>query len=236
MVIQKIEAEYKKRIEVIYRMDAIKSLFEINYASVFISVFIILAGIKAIISLFEWLFRKFGLENKWMRQKREYHEVINKTSENLSKLQEKHNKDNSDIIGCLSAFINETRKKDEELKTEMRYFSNNRIDDRAQLLEIQKELTNSIKSISDANSIRDNQINNLMIAQREILANEINLKYKYYISLHGIPEDEVDEFTNLHLAYKGCGGNSSGDAKYEYCINHLPIIPVETKLVLNHKS
>ncbi|MCI8356689.1 MAG: hypothetical protein HFI51_00870 [Lachnospiraceae bacterium] len=71
-----------------------------------------------------------------------------------------------------------------------------------------------------------------MIAQREILADKINDKYKFYISINGIPEDEVDEFTNLHQAYKGVGGNHSGDAKYEYCMNHLPVIPVETKLVM----
>lgn len=47
-----------------------------------------------------------------------------------------------------------------------------------------------------------------------------------------MPDDEIDEFTNLHAAYKECGGNHSGDAKYEYCINHLPIIPVKTDLVL----
>lgn len=71
-----------------------------------------------------------------------------------------------------------------------------------------------------------------MAAQREVLADKINEKYKYYISIKGIPEDEVDEFTNLHTAYKGVGGNHSGDAKYEYCINHLQVIPVKTKLVI----
>ena len=76
------------------------------------------------------------------------------------------------------------------------------------------------------------QLDNLMAAQREILADKINEKYKFYISIKGIPDDEVDEFTNLHAAYKGVGGNHNGDVKFEYCINHLPVIPVETKLVI----
>ena len=71
----------------------------------------------------------------------------------------------------------------------------------------------------------DARIAQLMTAQREILADRINEKYKYYLSLNGIPEDEVDDFTNLHAAYKGVGGNHSGDAKYEYCMNHLAHIP-----------
>lgn len=91
--------------------------------------------------------------------------------------------------------------------------------DRARFEDIQRELGDSVKKIQD-----------LTRAQREILADRINEKYKCYISLHGIPEDEVEEFTDLHTAYKGLGGNHSGDAKYEYCRDHLPVIPVETKL------
>lgn len=81
-------------------------------------------------------------------------------------------------------------------------------------------------------ALQTDYIDNLILAQREVLADKINEKYKYYISINGIPEDEVDEFTNLYTAYKGVGGNHSGDAKYEYCINHLPVIPVETKLLV----
>ena len=108
----------------------------------------------------------------------------------------------------------------------------NRKNDRKQSLEIQKELTDSIKNIVEYNSNKDKQIDNLMAAQREVLADKINQKYKYYISIKGIPEDEVDEFTNMHKAYKAIGGNHSGDAKYEYCMNHLSVIPVETKLII----
>lgn len=68
------------------------------------------------------------------------------------------------------------------------------------------------------------------IASREALADRINQKYKQYIDDGGIPEDEYDEFTSLHAAYKGVGGNHTGDAKFEYCINNLKIIPTKIKL------
>ena len=42
----------------------------------------------------------------------------------------------------------------------------------------------------------------------------------------------MDEFTNLHFAYNGLRGNHMGDAKYNYCMEHLPVIPVETKLIM----
>lgn len=65
---------------------------------------------------------------------------------------------------------------------------------------------------------------------KESLADKINQKYKHYIAINGIPEDEVDEFVSLHQAYNGVGGNHHGDAKFNYCMEHLPIIPVEVKL------
>lgn len=119
-----------------------------------------------------------------------------------------------------------------ETQSEIKQFYENRVHDREQSREIQKELTDSIKSIVERNTEKDQQMDNLMAAQREVLADKINEKYKYYISIKGIPEDEIDEFTNLHTAYKAIGGNHSGDAKYEYCINHLPVLPVKTKLII----
>ena len=106
----------------------------------------------------------------------------------------------------------------------MKQFSNNRISDRQQSLQIQKELKDSISS-------RDVRIEALVTANKEMLAEKINEKYKYYIGIKGIPEDEYDEFVSLHKAYNGVGGNHHGDAKFQYCIDHLQIIPVETKLI-----
>lgn len=94
----------------------------------------------------------------------------------------------------------------------------------------------TIQGLNSLQSEHEDQIGALMEAQREALADRINQKYKYYISVKGIPEDEVDEFTNLHIAYKRLGGNHSGDAKYNYCMNHLPVIPVEVKLMFEEKK
>lgn len=97
-------------------------------------------------------------------------------------------------------------------------------------------LMSTIQGLNSLQSEHEDQIDALMEAQREALADRINQKYKYYISVKGIPEDEVDEFTNLHIAYKRLGGNHSGDAKYNYCMNHLPVIPVEVKLMFEEKK
>lgn len=224
-------------------MEVITELTKINYASVLIAVFSILIGLKAIVSIFEWIIEKLGLETKWMKNRREEHELLIQTSQSLTTLQRQHNHDVEEsnihdeaIKEELSSFIAEMKSSVSETQSEIKKLVENRVNDRQQSLAIQKELTDSIKSIVEYNSNKDKQIDNLMAAQREILADKINEKYKYYISIKGIPEDEVDEFTSLHNAYKGVGGNHSGDAKYEYCMNHLEVIPVKTKLIMKDKE
>lgn len=71
-------------------MEVITELTKINYPTLFISVLIILIGIKTIISLIGWFVRKFGLETKWMRKKREEHEQIILNTNAIKELSEKH--------------------------------------------------------------------------------------------------------------------------------------------------
>lgn len=220
-------------------MEQIKELMQIDFTSLLFSVLIVLIGIKSITTVFEWAIDKLGLETKWVRERRERHDLLLKTSQNLNALQEKHSEDirqsithDNKIRNDLSIFMDDMKNTITETQKEIKQFAENRLHDREQSLQIQKDLTDSIKNIMEYNSTKDKQISDLMAAQREVLADKINEKYKYYISIDGIPEDEVDEFTNMHNAYKRVGGNHSGDAKYEYCTNHLPVIPVETKLVL----
>ena len=74
-------------------MDELFELAKIDFSSLFISIFIVLIGMKTIVSLFEWIIDQLGLETKWMRKKREDHELLIRTSENLIELQEQHKKD-----------------------------------------------------------------------------------------------------------------------------------------------
>ena len=71
-------------------MDAIKELTQINFVYVFISVFVILIGIKAGVTVIEWLINKLGLETKWMRKRKEEQELLIKTSKELAELKKDH--------------------------------------------------------------------------------------------------------------------------------------------------
>ena len=216
----------------ILAMSDIKALTEIDYVTVILGVFVLLFAVKGAIMLMDWFCERFGIKTKKIQD----HELLIKTSQNLALLQEKHEKDtaisdehDSELKELITDFIQETR-------TQMDKIAYDRINDREKSREIRADLAGSIRIIAEDNEKKGVQIDALMLAQREVLADRINRKYKEYISLKGIPEDEYDEFVNMHSAYKGCGGNSSGDAKFEYCINHLPVLPVETKLVIKHDN
>lgn len=71
-------------------MNEIIELTKLNFSSVLIAVSVILIGTKAVVSLFEWIVEKLGLETKWMRKKKEEHNLLMQTSRDLLKLQEKH--------------------------------------------------------------------------------------------------------------------------------------------------
>ena len=74
-------------------MNDIAELTNIDFSYVFLAVFAILIGVKVIVSLFEWIIERLGLETKWMRKKRQEHELLLQTSRNLTTLQAKHEKE-----------------------------------------------------------------------------------------------------------------------------------------------
>lgn len=100
-----------------------------------------------------------------------------------------------------------------------------------------KELFNTIMDKIDKIDEKVEEINKRTIAtekaSKESLGERINYKYKEYVKSGGIPEDELEEFVNLHSAYKGVGGNHSSDIKFNYCIDNLPILPSENKVVMD---
>lgn len=217
-------------------MDAANEIMQLDYSYLFFGFCVILVAGKVIISAFDWfIFEKLGIETKNMRQKKEDRELLTTTAKNLSLLQEKHNRDENELKKCLSTFIEESKKENAELREEMRQFTENRIHDRQQSFKIQKELTESIKVVVDGQESRDKQIEALMCGSKELLGDTIDQRYAKYISLKGIPQNEVDEFDDIYEAYKCLKGNHGRETKYLYVKEHLPVIPVETKLLIDNK-
>lgn len=209
-------------------MDDLKQLMQIDWWYIFIAICFLLFCIKSVWSLFDWLFcEKLGIETKKMKQRRQESELLKVTAEGLNALKQKHDKDELELKNCLTSFIEETR-------GTIKFQDESNREHWEESKRIRQELTKTIKELADNNQKKDKQIESLIFANKEMLAEKINEKYKYYISINGIPEDEYDEFVSMHDAYKGVGGNSHGDAKFKYCVEHLRVIPVETKLTIEH--
>ena len=221
-------------------MEAITELFRLDILSVFTGLFLILSAIIAMTTIIGKFSEIIGKPVKWIKKKNEDHELLIKTSETLDALCKKQENDTYESIKhdeCirkdLNVSIKDIHDTIKETQSQIRQFSENRVHDRKQSMQIQKELTESIKILAEGASNRSVQIKILQNANKELLADKINQKYKQYIMLRGIPADEVGEFTNLHDAYKSLGGNHAGDQKYDYVIKNLPVIPVESQLINN---
>lgn len=120
-------------------MDAIQELTKVDYAYVLFAVFATLIGFKTIVSLFEWVVGKLGLETKWMKQKKEEHDLLVKTSQNLSALQQQHTSD-----------MQYSNRRDEEINRDIQnltaMFLDKEIDDwRWKILDFSSALSNGRK-------------------------------------------------------------------------------------------
>lgn len=177
-------------------MSEIIELTKIDFKSVFIAVVVILIGVKAIVSLFEWIVDKLGLETKWVRNKKAEHELLLETS-----------KKQDNLSDCMNNIINSV----------------------GVLQQKQDEIVTTVNKLVDSNQARDE-------ATIEEMCDRIGQKTRYYINvLHGIPEDEYDDFVRLFNAYEGIGGNHGAKQKYEYCIKHLEVLPVKKEIIVESK-
>ena len=194
-------------------MDNLKELIEIDWWYVFVAVILFLVVVKFVWSLLEWfLFDKLGIETKGMKQKREDHELLIKTSQNLALLQEKHEKDNDvsekhddELKELITDFIQDTR-------AQMDKIAYDRINDREKSREIRADLAGTIKIIAEANEKNGQQIKELtdLFIDKEIndyrweiinVADEIsNGKFvskerlKHAISTHSKYEEIIEKY------------------------------------------
>lgn len=94
-----------------------------------------------------------------------------------------------------------------------------------------KELTTNVKALTESGKHQGEQIDHLITGTMELLGDKIDDRFSRYLSLGGIPENEVAEFDGIYMAYKETGGNSGREYKYNYVKKHMPIIPVEINIV-----
>ena len=153
-----------------YVMNEIIELTNLDFSSIFISVFIILVGIKAVVSLFEWIINKLGLETKWMREKREEHKLLLNTSNSLISLQEKHEVD-----------MKKSDEHDAEMRNDIKNLTDLFVD--KQINDYRWEIINLADKIANGNT-----------TSKECLRHAIATyeKYEKIIAEHGLVNGEVE--------------------------------------------
>ena len=221
-------------------MDEIVTLVEIDWKSVIIALVLALGFVVALFKALEYLAEKFGIETKKQRD----HKLLIQTSQNLTALQEQHDKDIKEFKDSQTENVNQSIRHDEIIKEELKSFideirssivsltnqmnqySENRIHDREQSFEIQRQLN---KRSDD----RDKKIEALMLGNMELLGDKIDQRFSRYVALDGIPENEVEEFDGIFAAYKALNGNHKREEKYKYVKNHMKVIPVEAKIKID---
>ena len=148
----------------------------------------------------QWfLFDLLGIETKAMREKKQEHELLLTTADELKKLSKKHEKD-------INSFLD------------------SRIHDREQSLSIQKELTVSQKHISESiNSLaeklaemqentnkrfKENDEKQNKCEQAK-LKDKIGQSYRYYHDIKKINDIELETLEGLIQTYEDYGGTNS---------------------------
>lgn len=201
-------------------MDALNNF--IGNDNPFMTVILFAIACKFLIELFSWFWNKVKNYNDKSFNK----EIKDKNESETIKLLQNEIEQLKNENGLL-------KKEIEILKNEVNQFKQNRTHDRSQSLEIQNKLMDKqdklradMVPILKEHATVMKTLEALCNASKETLAGIINAKYKEYMAKEYIPEDEFDEFVNLHDAYKKVKGNHSGDMKFNRCM----------KLIVKHDN
>lgn len=217
--------------------------FELDFVSIILAIVTILLAWRFLDKLFVWFWEKTGIEFRHIRKRREEHELLMKTAENLSRLQEQHQEDVERVTQNdrkmqqeFSEFVEELKSALTAQREQMDIYAQNRINDREKSREVQRELSESIDKLAEGAEERKKQIKALMCGSMELLGDKIDQRFSKYVAMNGIPENEVSEFDGLFFAYKLLNGNHGREQKYKYVKEHLPVLPVEINPVYDEQN
>lgn len=162
-------------------MGDITELTKIDFGYVFIAVILILVCVKFAVSLFEWIVNKLGLETKWMRQKREEHELLIQTSQNLTALQEKHKED-----------VERSDRRDEEISSDIKKLTQMFVD--KEIDDMRWEINNFATKVSEGSPCNKDSFKHCI---------HVYEKYEKILEENGLENGEVEISMELiNDAYK----------------------------------
>lgn len=185
-------------------MDAITTLTTLDYVGIFGGTLAAIVAIKSIIAALEWAGQKLGIQFKWVEAKKADHALLEKTAENLVKLEER-----------LTTDEKRSEEADAHIEDEIKSLKND-IED---LTIMSKDILAKVGDIDSSNVLQKKAI-------VEVLYDVIDKQCDRYINeLHGVPSSEISWFSDRFKLYDKNGGNHGLKHKVNYCLEKLPIIP-----------
>lgn len=199
-------------------MNNLTVLKDMDIFGAFIVVIAVILAGQFLYKLFiEDIVIKYGWESKKMRERREDHELLVKTSKNLSLLQEKSENDDHGLEIALEIFMNEVRDSFDKVDKKIEGFYDNQSKYRGQSLEIQKEWSDKIDDIFD--KLEDMQkrtderfaINEEKTNKRvqSDIKERIAQSYRRYNLSKKISYMELEALKDLIATYENYGGTNS---------------------------
>lgn len=201
-------------------MEELVALLEIDFVGYIIVTFTILTGIAAINTVLGKVIPDYKGPFAWWKKFNEDRKLISQNAEDIKKLAEKHDKDVTDAANHeqsledkLTLFMQEMRDRVGELGEKVEQYAENRVSDRKQSLQIQKEWTESQSAISEkinvlSEKFAESEKKNNLRDQAE-LKDKIGSSYRFYHEKGEINDMELEALEDLIAAYEEAGGKNS---------------------------
>lgn len=202
-------------------MSNIEQFIQIDFKQLFVWLALILLVAKALVDAFsgtigKWLKSK-GIETQSMREKREDHELIRANAQAIKDLAELHKKDNELSNEHDEMIREELHQFMDEVRYDIKTFTDNRVHDREQSLEIQEKWTDKIDCVFNRLDEMQKQTDE-RFAQSEAKTNKrvqsdikerIAQSYRRYDKTKKISHMELEALGDLIDTYESFGGKNS---------------------------
>ena len=198
-------------------MNALTDLLEMDIAAWIVGAFLIMAGINKGIEILGNFSKSIGKPFKWVKKRDADHDELEKAKTRIADLETQHETDTT-------ALHREIKESIDDLKKQMKEYSDNRVSDRKQSFAIQKELTEAQGKISKSvdrifdkvatlKEDTDRRFEESEAKQNRRVQAEIKDKiaqlYRRYHSTSTIKAIELESLKDLIRTYEEHGGKNS---------------------------
>lgn len=198
-------------------MNALTDLLEMDIAAWIVGAFLIMAGINKGIEILGNFSKSIGKPFKWVKKRDADHDELEKAKTRIADLETQHETDTT-------ALHREIKESIDDLKKQMKEYSDNRVSDRKQSFAIQKELTEAQGKISESvdkifdkvatlKEDTDRRFEESEAKQNRRVQAEIKDKiaqlYRRYHSTSTIKAIELESLKDLIRTYEEHGGENS---------------------------